>query len=432
MTRSRRLLAAGFAAALGIAGVATGSGSLSASSGGGICEGIDLGALAGEAPAGTEAIAATTAAATEGTEPTATEPAGTEPAGTEPAGTEPAATEPAGTEPAGTEPAGTAAPEGTSVTEGSAVAGAVNVALLYDVTGRGDKSFNDSAAAGLDRAIADFGINPTESTPGGEGDRAERMSAAAEGGNQLVIAVGFLWADTTTQGAAAYPDTHFAQIDEVVEAPNVSNNVFAEEQGSFLAGAAAALESDDGVIGFVGGVRNALIEKFQAGYAAGAQCVNPDIEVLVEYISDDPVIGFNDAARGKEVGAAMYEAGADVVYAAAGASGVGVLEAAAEAGEPGEVWSIGVDSGLYEIVDANLQPYVLTSMLKNVDNAVYAVIEDEVNGEFEAGTTVWDLAADGVGISSSGGFIDQYAGTLDGLKALIVDGTIVVPTAPEG
>ena len=114
-------------------------------------------------------------------------------------------------------------------------------------------------------------------------------------------------------------------------------------------------------------------------------CVNPDIEIEIEYVSDDPSIGFNDPTRGREIGAAMYEAGADVVYAAAGASGSGVLEATADAGEPGEVWNIGVDSDLYEQVDADLQPYVLTSMLKRVDVATYSAIAAEVDGTFAPG-----------------------------------------------
>ncbi len=167
-------------------------------------------------------------------------------------------------------------------------------------------------------------IVPTESPPQGADDRAERVAAAAEGGNHLVIATGFLWTDTITQAAAAYPDTHFL-LDRrrVVEAPNVKNITFAEEQGSFLVGVAAALQSESGQLGFVGGVPNELIKKFEAGFVAGAECVNPDAEVLVEYISDDPTIGFNDPARGKEIAAAMYEAGAEVVYAAAGASDAG-------------------------------------------------------------------------------------------------------------
>ena len=127
----------------------------------------------------------------------------------------------------------------------------------------------------------------------------------------------------------------------------------------------------------------------------------------------------------------MYEAGADVVYAAAGASGNGVLEAAAEAGEPGETWTIGVDSDLYGQVDADLQPYVLTSMLKNVGLAVYNTIVSEMDGTFAPGVETYDLSVGGVGYSTSGGFIDDYVPTLEGLAALIADGTIVVPATVE-
>jgi len=412
MIRSKRLLAAGFAGVLGVAGVGIGAAS------GSVGAAFDPASCA-TAPAGTEAAAATTAAAAD---TTAAAAEGTE------AAAETTAAAADGTEAAGTEPAGT---EAEGVTEGSAVEGQTNVALMFDVTGRGDKSFNDAAAAGLDLAVTDFGINPTESTPGGEGDRAERITAAAEDGNQLVVAVGFLWADNVEQAAIAYPDTHFAIVDSVVNQPNVANLVFAEEQGSYLIGAAAALASEDGHIGFVGGATIELIQKFEAGFVAGATCVNPDIDIEIEYVSDDPVVGFNDPARGREIGAAMYEAGADVVYAAAGASGAGVLEATADAGEPGEVWNIGVDSDLYEQVDADLQPYVLTSMLKRVDVAVHTVIEAEVNGAFAPGIQVFDLSVDGVGYSTSGGFVDEYAPTLEALKVAIIDGTIVVPSVPQ-
>ena len=302
--------------------------------------------------------------------------------------------------------------------------------MLFDVTGRGDKSFNDAAAAGLDQAVADFGVNPTESTPSSDGDRAERLSAAIADGNDLVIAVGYLWGNALTEAAAAAPDTHFGIVDSVVDSPNVASLLFAEHQGSFLVGVAAALKTKTDHVGFVGGVPNALIQKFQAGFEAGVACVNPDITVEVQYVNDDPTIGFNDPARGKELAAAMYEAGADVVYAAAGASGSGVLEATSEAGDPGDVWTIGVDSDLYQQVDPDLQPYVLTSMLKRVDVATYETIRSEVEGSFAGGETLFDLSVDGVGYSTSGGFVDDIAPTLDGLKGLIIDGTIVVPEAP--
>ncbi len=207
--------------------------------------------------------------------------------------------------------------------------------------------------------------------------------------------------------------------------------MFAEEQGSFLVGAAAALKSQTGTIGFIGGVENDLIQKFEAGYTAGAQAVNPDIEVLANYISQPPDFsGFNDPTKGKEIAAAQYEDGADVIYSAAGGSGLGAFQAAAEAGEPGEVWGIGVDSDQYNLVSADLQPYILTSMLKKVDVATYDTIAAFCAGEFAAGTQVFDLSVDGVGYSTTGGFVDDIADQLDAFKEQIISGEITVPTAP--
>jgi basic membrane protein A len=319
--------------------------------------------------------------------------------------------------------------EGTDAPAGDCDA---TVGVVFDITGRGDKSFNDAAGAGLDKAAEELGITATESTPTGDGDRAERVQGLVDEGAGLVINVGFLFGDAVTTASGANPDTSFAIIDSVVEADNVASLVFAEEQGSFLVGAAAALKSQTGTIGFIGGVENELIQKFQAGYEAGAEAVNPDIEVLVNYITQPPdFTGFNDPTKGKEIAASQYEAGADVIYSAAGGSGLGAFEAAAEAGEPGDVWAIGVDSDQYELVSAELQPYILTSMLKKVDVATYDTIAAFCDGSFAGGVTTFDLAADGVGYSTSGGFVDDIAPQLDEFKQQIIDGEITVPTAPS-
>ncbi len=271
----------------------------------------------------------------------------------------------------------------------------------------------------------------SESTPTGDGDRSQRVQGLVDEGNDLVIAVGFLFGDAITEASAANPDTTFGIIDSVVDAPNVASLTFAEEQGSFLVGAAAALKSQTGTIGFIGGVENDLIKKFEAGYTAGAQAVNPDIEVLVNYITQPPdFTGFNDAAKGKEIAASQYQAGADVIYAAAGGSGLGVFEAASEAGEPGTVWAIGVDSDQYNLVSPELQPYVLTSMLKKVDVATFETIKTVCEGGDAAGVQVFDLSVDGVGYSTSGGFVDDIADQLDAFKEQIISGEIEVPTAP--
>jgi basic membrane protein A len=234
-----------------------------------------------------------------------------------------------------------------------------------------------------------------------------------------------------TAGAEANPDTSFAIVDSVVDLPNVASLVFAEEQGSFLVGAAAALKSQTGTVGFIGGVENDLIMKFEAGFTAGATAANPDIEVLVNYITQPPdFTGFNDPAKGKEIAAAQYGAGADVIYSAAGGSGLGAFEAAREAGAPGEVWAIGVDSDQYNLVSADLQPYILTSMLKRVEVAVYETVKAYAEGSFAAGVQVFDLAADGVGYSTTGGFIDDITDQIDAFAEQIKSGEIEVPTVP--
>jgi basic membrane protein A len=329
-------------------------------------------------------------------------------------------------------PAATDATTGTdATTEGTAAAGDCAVGVVYDITGRGDKSFNDAAAAGLDKAKAELGVTGSESTPTGDGDRAERVQGLVDEGNDLVVAVGFLFDDAITEATAANPDTAFGIVDGNSEAPNLATLKFAEEQGSFLVGAAAALKSQTGTIGFIGGVEIDLIKKFEAGYAAGAKAVNPDIEILSNYITQPPDFnGFNDPAKGKEIATSQYEAGADIIYAAAGSSGLGVFEAAAEAGEPGSVWAIGVDSDQYNLVEPALQPYVLTSMLKKVDVATFETIKVVCEGGDAAGVQTFDLSVDGVGYSTSGGFVDDIADQLDAFKEQIVSGDIVVPTAP--
>jgi basic membrane protein A len=318
-----------------------------------------------------------------------------------------------------------------SSTETTVAADGPAVGLLFDITGRGDKSFNDAAAAGLDRATAELGIRPSESTPTGDGDRAERLKGLVDAGNGLVVGVGFLWGDAITAGAAENPNTNFAIVDSVVDAPNVASLVFAEEQGSFLVGVAAALKTTTNKVGFIGGVENDLIKKFEAGFVAGVKAVNADIEVLSQYVSQPPDFsGFNDPAKGKEIAAAMYADGADIIYSAAGSSGLGAFEAAKDAGAAGEVWAIGVDSDQYNLVSPALQPYILTSMLKKVDVAVFETINTFVESGSASGVRSFDLATGGVGYSTSGGFIDDIVTDIDAYAARIISGEIAVPTAP--
>ena len=324
-------------------------------------------------------------------------------------------------------------------------AAAGDAGLVYDIGGRGDLSFNDSAAAGLEKAAAELGYATTEASPNDDGsNRAELLQLAADS-NEIVLAVGFLFAGDAAEAAAANPDVNFAVIDDGMlnfdtgepVAPNAAGLVFAEEQGSFLVGAAAALKSETGKVGFIGGVCCfGLIEKFEAGFRQGALAVNPDIEIIAQYITDAPDFdGFNQPDQAKVIATTMYEDGADIIYHAAGGAGNGMFAAAKEFSEDNgsKVWGIGVDSDQYNTigtVDASLQEYVLTSMLKRVDVAVFEILKDHANGDFAAGPQVYDLSVDGVGYSTTGGYVDDIADQLDGFKAEIVAGNIVVSTDP--
>lgn len=321
--------------------------------------------------------------------------------------------------------------EGTDSGDTPAAESDVKVGMAYDVGGRGDQSFNDSAAAGLDQAVEEFGMEAQESeAEDGEAEsaREERLRTFADAGYNPIIAVGFAYAASVAKVSEEYPEVNFAIIDDAsVEADNVASLVFAEEQGSFLVGAAAALKTETDQIGFVGGVETPLIQKFEAGYVAGAEAVNPDIEVDVTYLTQIPDFsGFADPAKGKTAAEGMFDNGADIVYHAAGGSGGGVFEAAAES----DNLAIGVDSDQYNTADPSVQDVILTSMLKNVNVAVYEYLSEVNDGEIPSGVTTYDLSVDGVGYSTSGGFVDDIVDQLDEFKQQIIDGEITVPTAP--
>ena len=311
----------------------------------------------------------------------------------------------------------------------------ITAALVFDIGGRGDQSFNDSAAAGLDRAAAQLGVNTTEASPNPDGsNRAELLQLSADGAD-LVIGVGFLFGESITEVAANNPDTFFGIIDSAPEGTdNLAGLVFAEHEGSFLVGAAAALKSTSGTVGFIGGVDIPLIRRFHAGFEAGVHAVDPDIEILDAYVTEPPDFdGWSQPAEGKIIAQSMYESGADVIYHAAGGTGAGLFEAAKEFSEAGgtKVWAIGVDSDQYNTSAEEVRPYILTSMLKRVDVAVYNTIEAVANGDFTGGTTVFNLAVDGVGYSTTGGFVDDIVPQLEEFKQAIVGGSIVVPETTE-
>jgi len=310
----------------------------------------------------------------------------------------------------------------------------VSVGLVYDIGGRGDQSFNDSAAAGFDQAIAEFGITGSEASANNDGSNREELLNLQADQSDLVFGIGFLFAEPMTNAATASPDVNFAIVDDSsVDLPNVAGLVFAEEQGSFLVGVAAALKSEAGHVGFIGGVNTDLIQRFEAGFVAGVQAIDDTITIDRQYITEPPdFAGFNDPASGKVIAQSMFEGGADIVYHAAGGSGNGLFQAAKEFSEAGgtKVWAIGVDSDQYLTAGEDVQEYILTSMLKRVDVAVYSTMEAQVNGTFQGGPNVFDLSVDGVGYSTSGGYVDDIVDQLDDFKAKIVSGEIVVSQTP--
>lgn len=319
-----------------------------------------------------------------------------------------------------------------SASGSAAASGGIPVGLAYDIGGRGDKSFNDSAAKGLDKAKSDLGVTVQESEAQPnetDADKEERLRTLADGGAKAVVAVGFAYSGPLAKVAVDYPDVKFAIVDDpVATGDNITNIVFAENESSFLVGAAAALKSKSGTIGFVGGVQTPLIEKFQAGYAAGAQAAKPGTKVLSQYLTQAPDFsGFNDPAKGQTAAGGLLDQGADVVYQAAGGSGSGVFKAVAA--KPGSL-AIGVDSDQYQSADPSVQGVILTSALKNVDVGVYNFVKAVGDGSVKPGSTLYDLKNDGVGYATSGSLIGDLATQLDGYKAKIVDGSITVPTTP--
>ena len=311
----------------------------------------------------------------------------------------------------------------------SATKSDLKVGLAYDIGGRGDQSFNDAAAAGLDKAKADLGIETKElEASNGEPESAkeERLRVLATAGYNPVIAVGFAYSGSVAKVAKEMPDTKFAIIDDAAAVgDNIANLLFASEQGSYLVGVAAALKTKTNNVGFVGGVDVPLINTFQAGYEAGVKAANPKAKVQVKYLTQPPDFsGFGDPAKGKTAAAGMFDAGADIVFQVAGGSGGGVFEAAQAAGGK----AIGVDSDQYNTADPKVNDVIMTSMLKKVDVAVYDFISKVNDDKFTAGTTTYDLAKDGVGYSTSGGQIDDIKTQLEDYKAKIISGEIKVPT----
>ena len=321
---------------------------------------------------------------------------------------------------------------GGAATSGGSAAG-LKVGMAYDVGGRGDQSFNDAAAAGLDKAVKELGVQSKEAAAtNGEAEsaRQERLQQLIDAGYNNVVAVGFAYAKSVGAAAKANPNVKFAIVDDASDdskGPNVDQITFAEEQGSYLVGAAAALKSKVNHVGFVGGVNTVLIKKFQAGYQAGAKAVNPNIVIDAKYLTEPPDFsGFNSVDKGKAAAEGMYQGGADIVYQAAGGSGGGVFTAAKAAGK----LAIGVDSDQAKTAAADVRDVIMTSMIKKVDVGVFDFIKSVSDGSFKAGQKIFDLKAGGVDYSTTGGKIDDIKSKIDDYKAQIIAGSIKVPTTP--
>jgi basic membrane protein A len=302
------------------------------------------------------------------------------------------------------------------------------VGLVFDIGGRGDKSFNDAAYKGLEKAKQELGVAFQTLETGEGSDREAAMRQLAADGSQLVFGVGFLFSDDIRNLAGEFPNVKFACVDYTVKdgealPPNLVALKFKEEEGSYLVGALAALISKTGKLGFVGGMQIPLIKKFEAGYRTGAHAVRPGVEVLVKYAGTTGN-AFKDPTKGKELALAEYNQGADIIFHASGSTGLGVFEAAREK----KKLAIGVDSDQYDEAPG----FILTSMIKRVDTAVFDTIRDLQSGRWQGGVHEFGLGESGV----SWVYDDRnralipvaVKATVDSLETEIKAGRITVPT----
>jgi basic membrane protein A and related proteins len=309
------------------------------------------------------------------------------------------------------------------------------IGLAYDVGGKGDQSFNDAAYAGFQKAEKDFGVSGRDIEPQdgeSDADKQLRLETLAKAGYNPIIGVGYSYAPALKKVAAEYPKVTFGIIDDdTIQAKNVADMVFHEEQSSYLAGITAAMTTKKNHIGFVGGVDTPLIHKFEAGYEQGAQSVNPKIKIEKQYLTESAADGgFSSPDKGENAADGQIDAGADVIYHAAGLSGQGVIKAAAQH----KVWAIGVDSDQYaQSALAQYKNYILTSAMKNVEGAVYdlakSVIKDKkpLSGDIRG-----SLDNGGVGLADSNPVFKNNAALQAALKKAedgIKNGSIKVKTS---
>ncbi|HWE42790.1 MAG TPA: BMP family ABC transporter substrate-binding protein [Gemmatimonadaceae bacterium] len=308
----------------------------------------------------------------------------------------------------------------------------LDVGIVFDVGGRGDKSFNDGAFLGGERAEKELGARVHFIEPGEGSDREAGLRLLAAEHMDLVIGVGFIFTDDLTALAKEYPGVHFAGVDYALATdstgkvipppPNLAALKFREEQGSFLVGALAALVGKSKKVGFVGGMDIPLIHKFEAGYRAGVKQVCPDCTVIAQYAGVTPE-AFRNPGRGKELALAQYQSGVNVIFHASGSTGLGVFEAARQTGK----LAIGVDADQYQEAPG----FILTSMVKGVDAAVYDAIKRVKDGKFTGGIYQFGLAENGVGYVYDANnrqlIPDSVRTRLEALREQIIAGKIHVP-----
>lgn len=268
----------------------------------------------------------------------------------------------------------------------TAGAAAADPAILFDLGGKFDKSFNESAYNGAERWATETGGSYAEVEIQSDAQREQAIRRFAESGANPIVMAGFSWATPLERVAADYPETSFTIIDSVVDAPNIRSVIFNEHEGSYLVGMLAAMASETGTVSFVGGMDIPLIRKFGCGFAQGVLAANPDATVIANMTGTTPA-AWNDPVRGSELTMAQISQGSDVVFAAAGGTGVGVLQTAAD----NDILSIGVDANQNFMHPGQ----VLTSMLKRVDNAVYDAFM--AGTDLETGINVMGVGDDGVG-----------------------------------
>ena len=303
----------------------------------------------------------------------------------------------------------------------TAMAADIKPAIIYDLGGKFDKSFNEAAYGGAEKFKSETGIEYRDFEIANDAQREQALRRFAKDGNNPIVMAGFSWGSALEKIAPEYPDINFAIIDMVVEAPNVRSVVYKEQEGSYLVGVMAAKASETGTVSFIGGMDIPLIRKFSCGYKGGVMATNSDAKVLEAMTGTTPE-AWNDPVKGGEITKSQIDQGSDVVYAAAGGTGIGVLQAAADAGKLG----IGVDSN-----QNGLQPgHVLTSMMKRVDVAVYNAFMDAKDDKFTYGFSSLGLAEGGVDYAMDDNNKDlvteEMKAAVEAAKADIISGKVTV------